>query len=104
MPPAYHLRPQLFRKGVFDMNDKYNVLLYFYDSQQAFNAAVYTATLLKNMPNMHLTVIHTQEGYEDSEITEYSWLDTKDLVNWALVKSNQEGTERRWPSAKPRIA
>jgi len=86
------------------MNDKYNVLLYFYDSQQAFNAAVYTATLLKNMPNMHLTVIHTQEGYEDSEITEYSWLDTKDLVNWALVKSNQEGTERRWPSAKPRIA
>jgi len=80
------------------MNDsKFNVLLYFDDSQQAFYAAVYTATLLKNMPNMHLTVVQAQEGCEDSKITEYSWIDTKDLVNWALAKSNERGTKSRWP-------
>jgi len=80
------------------MNDsKFNVLLYFDDSQQAFYAAVHTATLLKNMPNMHLTVVQVQEGCEDSKITEYSWIDTKDLVNWALAKSNEKGTEYRWP-------
>lgn len=80
------------------MNDsKFNVLLYFDDSQQAFNAAVHTATLLKNMPNMHLTVVQVQEGVEDSKITEYSWLDTKDLVNWAIAKGNAKGPESRWP-------
>ncbi|KUO74172.1 MAG: universal stress protein [Desulfosporosinus sp. BRH_c37] len=79
------------------MNDsKFNVLLYFDDSQQAFNAAVHTATLLKHMPNMHLTVVQVQEGCEDSKITEYTWLDTKDLVNWALARSNAKG-EYCWP-------
>lgn len=77
-------------------NSKFNVLLYFDDSQQAFNAAVHTATLLKHMPNMHLTVVQAQEGCEDSKITEYSWLDTKDLVNWALARSNAKG-EYNWP-------
>ncbi|HBW33881.1 universal stress protein [Desulfosporosinus sp. BICA1-9] len=80
------------------MNDaKFNVLLYFNDSQQAFYAAVHTAILLKNMPNMHLTVVQVQEGCEDSKITEYSWIDTKDLVNWALAKSNGKGNKYRWP-------
>ena len=79
------------------MNDaKFKVLLYFDDSQQAFYAAVHTATLLKNMPNMHLTVVQVQEGCEDSKITEYSWIDTKDLVNWALAKSKVKGTEYPW--------
>lgn len=80
------------------MNDsKFKVLLYFDDSQQAFYAAVHTATLLRNMPNMHLTVVQAQEGCEDSKITEYSWIDTKDLVNWALARSNAKGTEYYWP-------
>ncbi|MHB8076449.1 universal stress protein [Desulfosporosinus fructosivorans] len=79
------------------MNDaKFNVLLYFDDSQQAFYAAVHTAKLLKNMPNMHLTVVQVRKGCEDSKITEYSWIDTKDLVNWALEKSNQRENEY-WP-------
>ncbi len=73
---------------------KFNVLLYFDDSQQAFYAAVHTARLFKNMPNMHLTVVQVRQGCEDSKLTEYSWIDTKDLVNWALEKSNQK---ERWP-------
>lgn len=80
------------------MNDsKFNVLLYFDDSQQAFYATVHTAALLKNMPNMHLTVVQAQEGCEDSKITEYSWIDTKDLVNWALTKSKVKEIEYHWP-------
>lgn len=79
------------------MNEaKFNVLLYFDDSQQAFYAAVHTAKLLKNMPNMHLTVVQVRKGCEDSKITEYSWIDTKDLVNWAMERCNQKGNER-WP-------
>ncbi len=74
---------------------KFNVLLYFDNSQQAFYAAAHTATLLKNMPDMHLTIVQVQEGCEDSKITEYTWIDTKDLVNWALIKS--KGNERSWP-------
>ena len=77
-------------------DSKFNVLLYFEDSLQAFNAAVHTATLLKHMPNMHLTVVQVQEGCEDSKITEYGWNDTKDLVNWALARSNAKG-EYNWP-------
>jgi len=85
-------------KGVFVMKDsKFNVLLKFDDTQQAFYAAVYTATLLKNMPNMHLTVVQVQEGCEDSKVTEYCWIDTKDLVNWALARSNAKGTVYSWP-------
>lgn len=98
MPPALHHSPSSFREGVTDMNDsKFNVLLYFEDSQQAFYAAVHTATLLRNMPNMHLTVVQAREGCEDSKITEYSWIDTKDLVNWAMARSNVKGTEYHWP-------
>ncbi|HZK84727.1 MAG TPA: universal stress protein [Desulfosporosinus sp.] len=78
-------------------NPKFNVLLYFDDSQQAFYAAVHTATLLKNMPNMHLTVVEVQEGCQDSEISEYTWTDTKELVNWAMVKSNAPGIGVGWP-------
>lgn len=79
------------------ITSKFNVLLYFDDSQQAFYAAVYTSILLQNMPNMHLTVVQAQECYVDAEITEYSWIDTKDIVNWAIARSNELGTEHRWP-------
>jgi len=46
---------------------------------------------------MHLTVVQAQEGIEDSKVTEYSWIDTKDLVHWALARSKAKGTEYYWP-------
>jgi len=97
MPPVLcHIA--IFREEVTDLNHpKFNVLLYFDDSQQAFYAVVHTATLLRNMPNMHLTVVQAREGCEDSKITEYSWIDTKDLVTWALARGNVKGTEYQWP-------
>ena len=55
---------------------KFRVLLYADGSHQAFSAAVYTATLLKNMPNMHLTIVQVHERDEVSKGTEYSWIDT----------------------------
>ena len=59
------------------MNDtKFKVLLYSDGSHQAFSAAVYTATLLKDMPNMHLTIVQVQDSDEGSQGTEYSWIDT----------------------------
>lgn len=56
----------------------FNVLLYSDGSQQAFSAAVYAANLLKNMPNMKLTIVQVQESNEGSPGTgtEYSWIDT----------------------------
>ncbi|AET67387.1 universal stress protein UspA-like protein [Desulfosporosinus orientis DSM 765] len=80
------------------MNEgKFKVLLYFDDSLPGFFAAVHTAAILKNMPNMHLTVVQVQEGCEDSAITEFTWLDTKDLVNWAIARSSGKGAEGYWP-------
>lgn len=59
------------------MNEsKFDVLLYSDGSQQAFSAAVYTATLFKNMPNMHLTVVQVQESDEGSIGEKYNWKDT----------------------------
>ncbi|MDR3602332.1 MAG: universal stress protein [Desulfosporosinus sp.] len=57
------------------MND-FKVLLYSDGSHQAFSAAVYTATLLKNMPNMRLTVVQVHEHDEVAKDTEYSWINT----------------------------
>lgn len=51
---------------------KFKVLLYSDGSHQAFSAAVYTAMLLKKVPNMHLTIVQVHEadggslGTEDS--------------------------------------
>lgn len=45
------------------MNEsKMNVLLYMDQSQSAFFATVYSAMLLMNMPNMHLTVVQLKES------------------------------------------
>ncbi|SPF54534.1 Universal stress family protein [Candidatus Desulfosporosinus infrequens] len=56
------------------MNDsKFRVLLYSDGSYQAFSAAVYTATLLRDMPNMHLTIVQVQNSDESSQGTEFSW-------------------------------
>lgn len=58
------------------MNEaKFNVLLYSDGSHQSFSAAVYTATLFKNIPNMHLTVVQVQESDEGSRAAEYNWKD-----------------------------
>jgi len=95
-------------------DSKFNVLLYSDGSQQAFSAAVYSANLLNNMQNMHLTIVQVQENDEGSTGTEYSWIDTwpvsptsewmkrviesdsnvKNLYNDILTKTNDIFTER----------
>ncbi|SHI38168.1 universal stress protein [Desulfosporosinus lacus] len=57
-------------------DSKFNVLLYSDGSQQAFSAAVYSANLLRKMPNMQLTIVQVQESDEGSMGVEYSWIDT----------------------------
>ena len=42
--------------------DKLKVLLYSDGTQHSFSAAVYAANLFYSIPNMHLTVLHVQEG------------------------------------------
>ncbi|WP_407309154.1 universal stress protein [Desulfosporosinus sp. SB140] len=75
-------------------DSKFNVLLYSDGSHQAFSAAVYTATLLRNIPNMHLTILQIQESHEGFMGTEYSWIElrpkykryywgTESAVNWS---------------------
>lgn len=59
------------------MNEsQFKVLLYSDGSHQAFSAAVYTATLLENMPDMYLTVLRVSENVEGSSIKEHNWTDT----------------------------
>lgn len=55
-------------------DSKFKVLLYSDGSHQAFSAAVYTATLLQKMPNMHLAVAHIQENNDPASEPVYSWL------------------------------
>jgi len=58
-----------------DAEGQTNVLLYSDGSHQAFSAAVYTADLFKNIPNMHLTVLQVQASDEVSMGTEHDWSD-----------------------------
>ena len=79
-------------------NSQFNVLLYSDGSHQAFSAAVYTATLLKNMPSMHLTVVQVQESDEGSMGTEYSWIDTwpvSPTSEWMKRVLNESDSETR---------
>jgi len=50
------------------MNDSniLKVLLYSDGTQHSLSAAVYTANLLKSIPNMHLTVLYVQDNVESS--------------------------------------
>ena len=65
-------------EAVDDMdNSKFKVLLYSDGSHQAFSAAVYTATLLKKIPNMSLTILQVQESDDHSIEAEYSWLELR---------------------------
>jgi len=83
------------------MNDpKFNVLLYSDGSYQAFSAAVYTATLFNNIPNMHLTVAHIQAKAESTVETEYQWINTwpvsptSDWIKLAFNKSDAATKEK----------
>jgi Universal stress protein UspA and related nucleotide-binding proteins len=55
---------------------KFKVLLYSDGSHQAFSAAVYTATLLQNMPNMYLTILHIHDSDADPAEKKHSWIQT----------------------------
>jgi len=71
---------------------KFNVLLYSDGSQQSFSAAVYTATLFMNMPNMHLTVVQVQESDEGSLGIQCNWKDTwpvSPTANWMKLVINE---------------
>ena len=86
------------------MNDSdFNVVYYTDGSQPAFSAAVYTATLLKNMPNMHLTVVQVQEKSAGDDMTS-NWMkqilnkpsdsNTKDKYQEILTKTNKIFSEK----------
>ena len=55
---------------------KFNVLLYSDESLPVFFAVVYSAILLMNMPNMHLTVVQLKESNDDSLGTENNWFNS----------------------------
>lgn len=83
------------------MNDsKFKVLLYSDGSHQAFSAAVYTATLLKNMPNMHLTIVQVHETDEGSLGVEYSWKELRPKYKryyWGCSKEKDYNWIDAWP-------
>ena len=69
------LKLDIYVKVVFKMNNsRFNVVFYSDGSQQAFSAAVYAATLMKNMPNMRLTVVQVHEKSGGLLRTEYNWV------------------------------
>lgn len=88
---------------VFDMNkSKFNVLLYSDGSHQAFSAAVYTATLLKKIPNMYLTILQLQESDDHTIEAEYSWLELRPKNKryyWGCPTGT--GTEYSWIDSWP---
>lgn len=61
------------------MKSKFKVLLYCDGSQHSFSAAVYTANLFQNMPDMHLTVVQV---HVPNETSPESGLDLR--VNWPI--------------------
>ncbi|KLU65208.1 universal stress protein family protein [Desulfosporosinus acididurans] len=83
------------------MNDsKFNVLLYSDGSHQAFSAAVYTATLLKKIPNMQLTILQVQESDDESQEMSYSWLELRPKYkryHWGCLSENEYKWIDSWP-------
>ena len=89
-------------KGVFEMTDsnKFKVLLYSDGSHQSFSAAVYTATLLKNMPNMHLTIVQVKEIDGGSMGIEYSWKELRPKFKryyWGSSLGSEYNWKDTWP-------
>ncbi|WP_041276056.1 universal stress protein [Desulfosporosinus acidiphilus] len=83
------------------MNDsKFKVLLYSDGSHQAFSAAVYTATLLRKIPNMELTILQVQESDDGNEETKYSWLELRPKYkryHWGRLTENDYRWIDFWP-------
>ena len=83
------------------MNEsKFKVLLYSDGSHQALSAAVYTAMLLKTMPNMHLTIVQVHEADGGSLGTEYSWKKLRPRYkrySWGYSKGNAYSWIDTWP-------
>lgn len=83
---------------------EFKVMLYSDGSHQAFSAAVYTATLLKNMPNMQLTIVQLQEcDDENGPETEYSWKELRPKYKryfWGHSNGAEYSWIDTWP-AKP---
>ena len=57
-------------------SDMLKVLLYYDGSKHSFSAAVYTANLFNNIPNMHLTVLHIEENVEGFIEGDYNLMQT----------------------------
>jgi hypothetical protein len=86
------------------VHSKFKVLLYSDGSYQAFSAAVYTATLLKNMPNMKLTIIQVQDSDEGPYGIEYSWKELRPKYKryyWGRSKGNEYSWIDTWPANPP---
>ncbi|SHI38813.1 universal stress protein [Desulfosporosinus lacus] len=55
---------------------RFNVLLYLDDSEPAYYAVIYSAMLMMNMPNMHLTVVKLKESSNGLRESEDNWLNS----------------------------
>lgn len=74
------------------------VLLYSDGSKHSFSAAVYTANLFYNIPNMHLTVLHLQENVEGSIEGDYNLMETWSAnphLNWEKHLVEEADSDQR---------
>lgn len=74
------------------------VLLYSDGTMHSFSAAVYTANLFCNIPNMHLTVLNIQENAEGSIEGDYNLLETWSTshhLNWEKHFEDGADSDRR---------
>lgn len=74
------------------------VLLYSDGTKHSFSAAVYTANLFCNIPNMQLTVISIQENAEGSIVDDVNLLETWSTsthLNWEKHLVDEAESERR---------
>lgn len=80
----------------------FEVLLFSDGSHQAFSAAVYTATLLKKIPNMSLTILQVHETDKELEgATEYSWMELRPKYKryqWGRSEDNDYRWIDSWPA------
>ncbi|MDR3602345.1 MAG: universal stress protein [Desulfosporosinus sp.] len=78
---------------------KFKVLLYSDGTQQTLSAAVYAATLLKHMPNMHLTIVQIKESNEGYMGMEYSWKELRPKYKryyWGCTPGTEPSSIDQW--------
>jgi len=83
-------------------DSKFKVLLYSDGSYQAFSAAVYTATLLRDMTNMHLTIIQVHDTDDGSQGTEFSWKELRPKYKryyWGCDIGKEYSWIDTWPAS-----